>query len=718
MDEAPGRFSPNRGLTLGSEPRSPTGALQGSAGASPSKFREFGAQLGNLELPVLSGGQREDSTPSGGGIPQVPSRDNVMLSSLFWPAADEMVDKEEDARFEKPVYKITNPHDEPVAMSPTKIRRHVFHAQEEIDEDVPDPVLSLVAAKRQTSQTDFSALESIRHVSVEEVPIDEELARVAADIDKCIQRRRRYRHADIQADEDRFLKERHKPSRHAPYLPFKPSKVVDGQVVEADVLPEKSKHELVFAKGVYSVVGGALGEASHSAGVDCNEFYGDLRRTMKVIGSAAVNSFASKRMVLLEAKFQMYLLLNEDKEICVTKINPHRDFYNVRKVDTHIHHSASMHPKHLLRFIKKKLKKEAERVVIFRDGTELTLKQVFESLKMTAYDLSLDMLDVHADNQTLHRFDRFNLKYNPCGSSRLREIFLKTDNMLGGLYLAQLTKEMFVDMEDNKYQMTELRISIYGRSKDEWKKLAMWVNNNDLYCENNRWVIQVPRLFHVHVKTVKGVKTFTDFLDNIFGPLFEATRDPQSHPEMHLFLQQVIGFDSVDDESLPEIKIWRDPPAPDEWCEEDNLPYSYYIYHMWANLSALNAFRRERGFNTFALRPHAGEAGELDHMVTAFLLSESIAHGIAMRRSPALQHLFYLEQVGLCMSPMSNNALFLRYEKNPFDLFFKRGLNVSLSTDDPLQFHVTKEALIEEYGMAKQVWKYRSVTVDLTSNDC
>jgi adenosine deaminase len=42
------------------------------------------------------------------------------------------------------------------------------------------------------------------------------------------------------------------------------------------------------------------------------------------------------------------------------------------------------------------------------------------------------------------------------------------------------------------------------------------------------------------------------------------------------------------------------------------------------------------------------------------------------------------------MSPMSNNALFLRYEKNPFDLFFRRGLNVSLSTDDPLQFHVTK----------------------------
>jgi AMP deaminase len=42
------------------------------------------------------------------------------------------------------------------------------------------------------------------------------------------------------------------------------------------------------------------------------------------------------------------------------------------------------------------------------------------------------------------------------------------------------------------------------------------------------------------------------------------------------------------------------------------------------------------------------------------------------------------------MSPLSNNALFLTYERNPLPDFFKAGLNVSLSTDDPLQFHFTK----------------------------
>lgn len=43
------------------------------------------------------------------------------------------------------------------------------------------------------------------------------------------------------------------------------------------------------------------------------------------------------------------------------------------------------------------------------------------------------------------------------------------------------------------------------------------------------------------------------------------------------------------------------------------------------------------------------------------------------------------------MSPCSNNQLFLAYEKSPFPVYFQRGLNVSLSTDDPLMFHQTKE---------------------------
>ncbi len=75
----------------------------------------------------------------------------------------------------------------------------------------------------------------------------------------------------------------------------------------------------------------------------------------------------------------------------------------------------------------------------------------------------------------------------------------------------------------------------------------------------------------------------------------------------------------------------------------------------------------------------------MDHLVSALLLCENIAHGINLRKSLPLQYLFYLAQIGLCMSPLSNNSLFLDYHKNPFPVFFARGLSLSLSTDDPLQ---------------------------------
>lgn len=94
--------------------------------------------------------------------------------------------------------------------------------------------------------------------------------------------------------------------------------------------------------------------------------------------------------------------------------------------------------------------------------------------------------------------------------------------------------------------------------------------------------------------------------------------------------------------------------------------------------------------NTFVLRPHCGEAGSVQHLIGGFLLSENISHGLLLRKSPVLQYLYYLGQIGIAMSPLSNNSLFLNYHRNPLLEYLNRGLIVSLSTDDPLQFHFTK----------------------------
>ncbi|KAI0379701.1 AMP deaminase [Hypomontagnella monticulosa] len=481
-----------------------------------------------------------------------------------------------------------------------------------------------------------------------------------------------------------------------------------------DLLPLPQGSELVFRldeNGVYQVFENDAADKANTPilGVPTiKDFYMDLEEILSTSSDGPSKSFAFRRLQYLEGKFNLYVLLNEYQETADTKRVPHRDFYNVRKVDTHVHHSACMNQKHLLRFIKSKMKKCPDEYVLFRDGKNLTLKEVFESINLTAYDLSIDTLDMHAHTDSFHRFDKFNLKYNPIGESRLRTIFLKTDNFIQGRYLAEITKEVISDLESSKYQMVEWRISIYGRSLDEWDKLAAWVVDNKLFSHNVRWLIQIPRLYDVF-KATGLMESFEQIVKNVFQPLFEVTKDPESHPKLHIFLQRVIGFDSVDDESKVERRLYRKFPVPKEWNSKQNPPYSYWIYYLFSNMTSLNFWRRQRGFNTFLLRPHCGEAGDSEHLAVAVLCSHSISHGLLLRKVPILQYIFYLEQIGIAMSPLSNNALFLAYERNPFYQYFRRGLNVSLSTDDPLQFAFTKEPLMEEYAVAAQIYKLSPV---------
>lgn len=494
----------------------------------------------------------------------------------------------------------------------------------------------------------------------------------------------------------------------------KPGQDVGEDFDPADVLPGPGPSGMTYRldeSGVYQVYENGQSEAADlpvTRVPTLREFYTDLEDILAVSSDGPSKSFAFRRLQYLEGKFTLYALLNEYQETAESKKVPHRDFYNVRKVDTHVHHSACMNQKHLLRFIKSKMKKCPDEVVLFRDAKYLTLAEVFESIKLTAYDLSIDTLDMHAHKDSFHRFDKFNLKYNPIGESRLRTIFLKTDNLIEGRYLAEITKEVMSDLESSKYQMAEWRISVYGKSLDEWDKLAAWVVDNKLFSHNVRWLIQIPRLYDVY-KASGLMDSFAHVLTNLFEPLFRVTQDPSSHPKLHVFLQRVVGFDSVDDESKVERRLFRKFPVPRVWDTKQNPPYSYWIYYLFANLVSLNVWRRQRGLNTFVLRPHCGEAGDSEHLAVAALCCHSISHGLLLRKVPLLQYVFYLEQIGIAMSPLSNNALFLAYERNPFHQYFKRGLNVSLSTDDPLQFAFTKEPLIEEYAVAAQIYKLSPV---------
>uniref|UniRef100_A0AAX7VG42 AMP deaminase n=1 Tax=Astatotilapia calliptera TaxID=8154 RepID=A0AAX7VG42_ASTCA len=466
-------------------------------------------------------------------------------------------------------------------------------------------------------------------------------------------------------------------------------------------IPEDLNYELQIKDGIIHVYESAEAlkqEQAYSLPYpDLETFAIDLSHVLAMIADGPTKSYCHRRLNFLGSKFYLHEMLNEMAELKELKRVPHRDFYNVRKVVSPVPLSDL--------FIQTTYQTEADRVVLEKGSKKLTLKEVFDSLHMDPYDLTVDSLDVHAGRQTFHRFDKFNSKYNPVGASELREIYLKADNYIKGEYFARLIKEVAGELEESKYQHAEPRLSIYGRSASEWESLATWFIQHKVHSPNMRWMIQVPRIYDIF-KSKKLIPSFAKILENVFRPLFEATINPQKHKAVHVFLKYVTGFDSVDDESKHSDHMFSyKSPKPEAWTTDDNPPYTYYLFYMYANIMVLNNLRKQRGLNTFLFRPHCGEAGSITHLVSAFLTADNISHGLNLKKSPVLQYLYYLAQVPIAMSPLSNNSLFLEYSKNPLREFLHKGLCVSLSTDDPMQFHYTKEALMEEYAIAAQLWK-------------
>ena len=367
-------------------------------------------------------------------------------------------------------------------------------------------------------------------------------------------------------------------------------------------------------------------------------------------------TFSHKRLKMLEKNFLYSQEMNWSYEAEQIRFS-RSDFRNVVKVDTHIHAASAFTRCELLDFMQAKLDdpEESERVVATADDKkggllELKLSEVLTRSGLSAdkdqmyQQLTVDRLNVAASAAMFHRFDNFNDSYNPMANPNLRAIFMKTENKVEGQYFAELLHVVFERLRSAKHDgarcRIEPRLSIYGRSAKEWDQLAHWFVHNKMLSldpkdgssdDRVRWAIQIPRLYHVFCG--KPLDSFGHLLRNIFEPLFEVTIDPSSHPDLHLFLMHVGFFDCVDDESVLDDLTLHDFEKfpPDEYSVKNgcttNPPYSYFIYHLYANLKVLNHLREAKGFNTFPLKPHAGEAGSRHHLATAFLLADSVNHG-------------------------------------------------------------------------------------------
>ncbi len=162
--------------------------------------------------------------------------------------------------------------------------------------------------------------------------------------------------------------------------------------------------------------------------------------------------------------------------------------------------------------------------------------------------------------------------------------------------------------------------------RDEWNNLAKWVLRDwdgdypgPVLSSHNRWLVQVPRLWRIYSMKGKGTdekRSFQNMLENLFIPIFEATLEPEKHPEVAELLTHIVGFDSVDDEGAAEAPSCC--ARPSTWTKEQNPAYCWQLYYLWGNIEVLNRLRQSKGLNTFAFRPHAGETGDPMHLAVSY----------------------------------------------------------------------------------------------------
>ena len=95
-------------------------------------------------------------------------------------------------------------------------------------------------------------------------------------------------------------------------------------------------------------------------------------------------------------------------------------------------------------------------------------------------------------------------------------------------------------------------------------------------CIQRKWVDPQFRGYRPQYVFLLHENSRFNVREDVFKPLFEVTKDPSSHPKLHVFLQRVIGFDTVDDESKTERRYHRKFPYPKLWDYGQSPPYSYW----------------------------------------------------------------------------------------------------------------------------------------------
>ncbi|AMD19268.1 HBR367Cp [Eremothecium sinecaudum] len=497
------------------------------------------------------------------------------------------------------------------------------------------------------------------------------------------------------------------------------------------------------------------------------EFMRAFRTLTDVATSGEFQNFAYRKLEYLYNKFDLFQHLKSNSEKTENKTVKHRDFYNIRKIDTNMLLSGCVSERQLNEFIWDKLNLEPNRVVyVLKDGHPVTLRSLFNTssneldiskrdntnigLKAVANEF-LDWyqtLGVPRASMVEHEVLGAEAGKGQCNKRHfmfylIAKTFLDFDNYINGEYFAELIIRYVIEnLEQNKYQLAQLSVDFrFERSGAWWSKFAAWVCRWKLVSYSIRWNVRIKRDYPM-LYQLGHVKNFGEYLDSVFDPLTDD--HAYDNVELQFFLSTVCHLDLVvepHDEYSSQVigNIWS---KPDKWgARGDNPPVAYYMYYIYQKLAQVNYLRNARSQNTISLRSYyqcdstkvsqfndIGITEQLESLLANFLL----CHGGLLRAdqmwygAPVPAYLYYLFQIPLVVSPLSPFVMQqiqhkqnvekrryhmdlsipeeAKYTDNPFILMHKVGFRVVLSCNMVLfNNSYTSEPIAEEYSVAASI---------------
>ncbi|KAJ2790261.1 AMP deaminase, partial [Coemansia linderi] len=169
----------------------------------------------------------------------------------------------------------------------------------------------------------------------------QELQRIGQELTRCMELRDKYMQISMQRESDNPRNAPEWTVYPAPPPPAwnsfgkKPPAATEDFDLAKCAIPDDDGCSFAMGDdGVYTV--SEKGSAApFTTAPSIREFFMDLNFLLDTISDGPVKTWAFRRLRYLDARWQLYVLLNEREETAQSKMVPHRDLYNVRKVDGH-----------------------------------------------------------------------------------------------------------------------------------------------------------------------------------------------------------------------------------------------------------------------------------------------------------------------------------------------------------------------------------------------